>query len=220
MNKKLIVALDFDSAESALKFLENLDPQKCLVKVGLELFISEGWKILDLISEKGFEIFLDLKLHDIPNTVANSVKKIANFNVALTTIHLNGGKDMIEAASLEKGSIKILGVSILTSISKNEIFEITNTEFDAYFNNLISIASNTNIDGIVCSPNELDKLKNFNKLKVVPGIRNDISNDDQKRVMTPKEAIDLGTDYLVIGRPITKSSDIKKSLSEIYESIM
>ena len=85
MNKKLIVALDFDSAELALNFLENLDPQKCLVKVGLELFISEGWKVLDLISEKGFEIFLDLKLNDIPNTVANSVRKISNFNVALTT---------------------------------------------------------------------------------------------------------------------------------------
>ena len=131
MNKKLIVALDFDNAELALKFLENLDPRKCLVKVGLELFISEGWKVLDLISERGFEIFLDLKLHDIPNTVANSVRKISNFNVALTTIHLNGGKDMIEAASSEKGSIKILGVSILTSLSENDIFEITHTEFDA-----------------------------------------------------------------------------------------
>ena len=104
MKKKLIVALDFESSELALNFLENLDPKKCLVKVGLELFISEGWKILDLISEKGFEIFLDLKLNDIPNTVANSVRKISNFNVALTTIHLNGGKDMIEAASLEKFS--------------------------------------------------------------------------------------------------------------------
>ena len=212
MNKKLIVALDFDSAELALNFLENLDPQKCLVKVGLELFISEGWKILDLISEKGFEIFLDLKLHDIPNTVANSVRKISNFNVALTTIHLNGGKDMIEAASLEKGNIKILGVSILTSLSENDIFEITNTEFDTYFNNLISIASNTNIDGVVCSPNELIKLKNFKKLKVVPGIRNDISNDDQKRVMSSIEAYQKGADFIVVGRPITKSEDPRKAL--------
>ena len=212
MNKKLIVALDFDSAESALKFLENLDPKKCLVKVGLELFISEGWKILDLISEKGFEIFLDLKLNDIPNTVANSVRKISNFNIALTTIHLNGGKDMIEAASLEKGNIKILGVSILTSLSKNDIFEITNSNFDVYFNNLISIASNTNIDGVVCSPNELDKLKNFNKLKVVPGIRNDFSDDDQKRVMSSSEAYEKGADFIVVGRPIIKSEDPRKSM--------
>ena len=212
MNKKLIVALDFDSAELALKFLENLDPEKCLVKVGLELFISEGWKILDLISEKGFEIFLDLKLHDIPNTVAKSVRMISNFNVALTTIHLNGGKDMIEAATLEKGNIKILGVSILTSLSKNDIFKITHTEFDIYFNNLISIASNTNIDGVVCSPNELDKLKNFNKLKVVPGIRNDILNDDQKRIMSSMEAYQEGADFIVVGRPITKSDDPRRAM--------
>ncbi len=212
MNGRLIVALDFDSAESTLKFLENLDPKKCLVKVGLELFISEGWKILDLISDRGFEIFLDLKLNDIPNTVANSVRKISNFNVALTTIHLNGGKDMIEAASSEKGNIKILGVSILTSLSKNDIFEITHTEFDTYFNNLISIASQTNIDGVVCSPNELEKLKNFNKLKVVPGIRNDISDDDQKRVMSSLEAYEKGADFIVVGRPITQSADPRKAL--------
>ena len=213
MKKKLIVALDFDSAELALNFLENLDPQKCLVKVGLELFISEGWKVLDLISEKGFEIFLDLKMHDIPNTVAKSVRKISNFNVALTTIHLNGGKEMIEAASSEKkGNIKILGVSILTSLSKTDILEITDTKFDTYFKNLISIASNTNIDGVVCSPNELEKLKNFNKLKVVPGIRNDISDDDQKRVMSSIDAYQKGADFIVVGRPITKSDDPRKAL--------
>ena len=212
MNKKLIVALDFDNADKALYFLNNLDPNKCLVKVGLELFISEGWKILDLISERGFEIFLDLKLHDIPNTVAKSIKKISNFNVALTTVHLSGGISMLEAASSEKGNIKILGVSILTSLSQNEIFEITDTNFDVYFNNLISIASSTNVDGVVCSPNELDRLKDFNKLKVVPGIRNDISDDDQKRVMTSSEAYHKGADFIVVGRPITKSEDPKKAL--------
>ena len=212
MNKKLIVALDFDNADKALNFLNNLDPNKCLVKVGLELFISEGWKILDLISDRGFEIFLDLKLHDIPNTVAKSIKKISNFNVALTTVHLNGGMSMLEAASSEKANIKILGVSILTSLSKEEIFEITDTNFDVYFNNLISIASSSNVDGVVCSPNELDRLKDFNKLKVVPGIRNDVSNDDQKRVMTSTEAYQKGADFIVVGRPITKSEDPKKAL--------
>ena len=212
MNKKLIVALDFDNADKALNFLNNLDPNKCLVKVGLELFISEGWKILDLISDRGFEIFLDLKLHDIPNTVAKSIKKISNFNVALTTVHLNGGMSMLEAASSEKTNIKILGVSILTSLSKEEIFEITDTNFDVYFNNLISIASSSNVDGVVCSPNELDRLKDFNKLKVVPGIRNNISDDDQKRVMTSSEAYKKGADFIVVGRPITKSEDPKKTL--------
>ena len=212
MNKKLIVALDFDNADKALNFLNNLDPNKCFVKVGLELFISEGWKILDLISDRGFEIFLDLKLHDIPNTVAKSMKKISNFNVTLTTVHLSGGMRMLEAASSEKGNIKILGVSILTSLSKEEIFEITDTNFDVYFNNLISIASSSNVDGVVCSPNELDRLKDFNKLKVVPGIRNNISDDDQKRVMTSSEAYKKGADFIVVGRPITKSEDPKKTL--------
>ena len=212
MNKKLIVALDFDNADRALNFLNNLDPNKCLVKVGLELFISEGWKILELISERGFEIFLDLKLHDIPNTVAKSIKKISNFNVSLTTVHLSGGMNMLEAASSEKANIKILGVSILTSLSKEEIFEITDTNFDVYFNNLISIASSSNVDGVVCSPNELDRLKDFNKLKVVPGIRNNISDDDQKRVMTSSEAYKRGADFIVVGRPITKSEDPKKTL--------
>ena len=212
MNKKLIVALDFNNAEMVLNFLGKLDSKKCLVKVGLELFISEGWKILDLISNKGFEIFLDLKLHDIPNTVANSVRKISDFNVALTTVHLNGGTDMLEAASSESGNVKVLGVSILTSLSKNDVFKITSTNFDIYFNNLISIASNTNIDGVVCSPYELQKLKNFNKLKIVPGIRNDISNDDQKRVMSSNEAYRQGADFIVVGRPITKSENPRKAM--------
>ena len=166
MNKRLIIALDFDNTRSTLDFLEHVDPEKCMVKVGLELFISEGWKILDLISEKGFEIFLDLKLHDIPNTVAGAIRKISNFNVSLTTIHLNGGKEMIKAADEVKGDVKILGVSILTSLSREDILEITSSEFDIYFDKLISVAKNTNIDGIVCSPNELNKLRALTSLKL------------------------------------------------------
>ena len=119
---------------------------------------------------------------------------------------------MLKAASAEKGNIKILGVSILTSLSQKEIFEITDTNFDVYFNNLISIASSTNVDGVVCSPNELDRLKDFNKLKVVPGIRNDISNDDQKRVMSSIEAYEKGANFIVVGRPITKSEDPRKAV--------
>ena len=212
MNKRLIIALDFDNTRSTLDFLEQVDPYKCMVKVGLELFISEGWKILDLISGKGFEIFLDLKLHDIPNTVAAAIRKISNFNVSLTTIHLNGGKEMIKAADEVKGDVKILGVSILTSLSREDILEITSSEFDIYFDKLISVAKNTNIDGIVCSPNELNKLRDFNKLKVVPGIRNSISDDDQKRIMSSNDAYQNGADFIVVGRPITLSKDPAKAL--------
>ncbi len=212
MNKRLIVALDFNNAKSTLDFLENIDPDKCMVKVGLELFISEGWKILDLISEKGFEIFLDLKLHDIPNTVAGAIRKISNFNISLTTIHLNGGKEMVKAADEFKGDVKILGVSILTSLSRKDILEITSSEFDIYFDKLISVAKNTNIDGVVCSPSELNKLKDFSKLKVVPGIRNSISDDDQKRIMSSNDAYQNGADFIVVGRPITLSKDPAKAL--------
>lgn len=181
MKKRLIVALDFNNSKSTLDFLERVDPNMCLVKVGLELFISEGWSILELISNKGFEIFLDLKLHDIPNTVHKAVKSISRFNVSLTTIHLSGGEEMIAAANSAKGEIDILGVTILTSLSRKDVFEITSSEFNNYFDNLISIANNSDVDGIVCSPNELETLQNFKKLKVVPGIRNSLS--DRKSVV-------------------------------------
>ena len=212
MSKTIIVAVDETQLRNFQNVVDSLDSDLCMIKIGSVSFNAFGHQAISYASNKGFKIFLDLKLHDIPNTVANSVRKISNFNVALTTIHLNGGKEMIEAASLEKGNIEILGVSILTSLSKNDIFEITHTEFDNYFNNLISIATNTNVDGVVCSPNELDKLKNFNKLKVVPGIRNDISDDDQKRVMSSIEAYQKGADFIVVGRHITRSEDPRKAL--------
>jgi len=151
-------------------------------------------------------------LHDIPNTVAGAIRKISNFNFSLTTIHLNGGKEMIKAADEVKGDVKILGVSILTSLSREDILEITSSEFDIYFDKLISVAKNTNIDGIVCSPNELNKLSDFNKLKVVPGIRNSISDDDQKRIMSSNDAYQNGADFIVVGRPITLSKDPAKAL--------
>tara|TARA_B100001093_G_scaffold147760_1_gene140472 strand:- start:1157 stop:1807 length:651 start_codon:yes stop_codon:yes gene_type:complete len=212
MKKRLIVALDFDNSKSTLDFLEKLDPNLCLVKVGLELFISEGWSILDSISNRGFEIFLDLKLHDIPNTVHKAVKKISRFNVSLTTIHLCGGEEMIAAANNAKGDIDILGVTILTSLSEKDVLEITSSDFNNYFDNLISIANNSDVNGIVCSPNELDVLQNFKKLKVVPGIRNFLSNDDQKRVMTSGEAYEKGADFIVVGRPITLADDPTKAI--------
>ncbi len=212
MKKRLIVALDFNSSKATLDFLEKLDPNVCLVKVGLELFISEGWSILDSISSRGFEIFLDLKLHDIPNTVHKAVKNISRFNVSLTTIHLSGGEEMIAAANSAKGEIDILGVTILTSLSRKDIFEITSSDFNNYFDNLISIANNSDVNGIVCSPNELDELQNFKKLKVVPGIRNSLSNDDQKRVMTSDEAYKKGADFIVVGRPITLADDPNKAI--------
>ena len=213
-NKRLIIALDFKNIEEMSHFISNLDPQKCIVKVGLQLFISEGPKVLDFLSQSGFEIFLDLKLHDIPNTVRKSVEEISQYNVKLTTIHLQGGRDMIQAANEAKGNTKILGVSLLTSLDNSDTRELYNNDFKKQFNNLINLATKTKVDGIVCSPQELELIKDSSFIKVVPGIRNQKLSDDQKRVMTSSEAYSNGADYIVVGRPIIKANHIKKAIKD------
>ena len=213
-NKRLIIALDFKNIDEMSHFISNLDPQKCIVKVGLQLFISEGPKVLDFLSQRGFEIFLDLKLHDIPNTVRKSVEEISQLNVKLTTIHLQGGRDMIQAANEAKGRTKILGVSLLTSLDDSDTRELYNNDFNKQFDNLINFAMETKIDGIVCSSQELELIKDSSLIKVVPGIRNQHSSDDQKRVMASGEAYSNGADYIVVGRPITQAKDIEKAIKD------
>ena len=213
-NKRLIIALDFKNIDEMSRFISNLDPQKCIVKVGLQLFISEGPKVLDFLSQSGFEIFLDLKLHDIPNTVRKSVEEISQYNVKLTTIHLQGGRDMIRAANEVKGNTKILGVSLLTSLDDSDTRELYNNDFKKQFDNLINLAMETKIDGIVCSSQELELIENPSLIKVVPGIRNQDSSDDQKRVMTSSEAYSNGADYIVVGRPITQAKHVKEAIKD------
>ena len=213
-NKRLIIALDFKSIDEMSNFISNLDPQKCIIKVGLQLFISEGPKVLEFLSQRGFEIFLDLKLHDIPNTVKKSVEEISQFNVKLTTIHLQGGRDMIQAANEAKGDTKILGVSLLTSLDEIDTRELYNNNFKKQFDNLINLAMEMNIDGIVCSSHELELIKDPSLIKVVPGIRNRDTLDDQKRVMTSGEAYSKGADYIVVGRPITQAKDIEEAIKD------
>ena len=213
-NKRLIIALDFKNIDEMSHFISNLDPQKCIVKVGLQLFISEGPKVLEFLSQRGFEIFLDLKLHDIPNTVRKSVEQISQYNVKLTTIHLQGGRDMIQAANEAKGRTKILGVSLLTSLDDSDTRELYNNDFKKQFNNLINLALETKIDGIVCSSQELELIKDSSLIKVVPGIRNQESPDDQKRVMTSSEAYSNGANYIVVGRPITQAKYIEEAIKD------
>ena len=213
-NKRLIIALDFKNIVEMSHFISSLDPQKCIVKVGLQLFISEGPKVLDFLSQRGFEIFLDLKLHDIPNTVRKSVEEISQYNVKLTTIHLQGGRDMIQAANQVKGDTKILGVSLLTSLVDSDTRELYNNDFEKQFNNLINLATETKVDGIVCSSQELELISDPSLIKVVPGIRNQESSDDQKRVMTSSEAYSNGADYIVVGRPITQAKYIEEAVKD------
>ena len=213
-NKRLIIALDFKNIDEMSHFISNLDPQKCIVKVGLQLFISEGPKVLDFLSQSGFEIFLDLKLHDIPNTVRKSVEEISQYNVKFTTIHLQGGRDMILAANEVKGNTKILGVSLLTSLDNSDTRELYNNNFNKQFDNLINLAMETKIDGIVCSSQELELIEYSSLIKVVPGIRNQDSTDDQKRVMTSSEAYSNGADYIVVGRPITQAKHVEEAIKD------
>ena len=213
-SKRLIVALDFKNFDEMSEFVARLDPNSCVVKVGLQLFISEGNKVLDFLSSKGFEIFLDLKLHDIPNTVNKAIVEIAQFNVLMTTIHLQGGMEMINAANQAKGNTKILGVSLLTSLDESDTQMLYNNNFNSQFNNLINVAEKSEVDGIVCSSKELSLLSESNLIKVVPGIRNLNLLDDQKRVMTSKEAYENGANFIVVGRPITQSKNIEEAIIE------
>ena len=210
--KKLIIALDFASLDDVKKIVDYIDPEQFMVKIGLQLYLAEGKKVLDYLSEKGFKIFLDLKLHDIPNTVNKAVKEISNFNVAMTTIHLQGGKNMIEAALESSSKVKIIGVSVLTSLNDRDMEEIHGSNLDTQFNRAVRLAETTEIDGIVCSPQELCQTKKLNKIKVVPGIRNEVLGDDQKRIMSSAEAYKNGADFIVVGRPITQAENIDQAI--------
>ena len=218
----IIVAIDEISFIKASEILNNLDPRKCMVKIGSVSFNSIGQEIIYYAAEKGFDIFLDLKLHDIPNTVRKSIEGLKSLPVKMLTIHISGGKDMMKAAidAVTGTDIKIFGVTALTSLSNadtNEIFQRTTLE---QVNAMLDLAESAGIDGVVCSPHELELIsKRESLLSITPGIRLKNSNDDQKRVMTPKEAIDLGADYLVIGRPITQSDDMLGTLEDIFNKI-
>ena len=218
----IIVAIDENNLKKASDILDNLDPGQCMVKIGSIAFNSIGADIIFYAADKGFEIFLDLKFHDIPNTVKKSIEGLTSLPINMLTIHTSGGRDMMMAAmeAVSGTEIKIFGVTTLTSLSNddtNEIFQRTSSE---QVNVMLDLAEEAGIDGVVCSPHELELVsKRETLLSITPGIRLKDSNDDQKRVMTPKEAIDLGADYLVIGRPITTSNEISKSLEEIYLSI-
>ena len=213
-HKRLIVALDFKNFDEMSKFAEKLDPNKCIVKVGLQLFISDGLRVLDYLSDKGFDIFLDLKLHDIPNTVMKAIEQITKFNVLMTTIHLQGGLEMIKAAIEVKKQTKLIGVSLLTSLDTTDTELMYGNQLHDQFIKLLKVAEQSEIDGIVCSPKELQSITTNKLIKVVPGIRNSKLADDQKRVMTAKEAYENGADYIVVGRPITLSENIENTVDE------
>ena len=218
----IIVAVDETNLKKALERIDNLDPKKCMLKIGSVSFNSIGKEIIYSAAEKNFDIFLDLKLHDIPNTVKKSIEGISELPISMLTIHTSGGVDMMRAAmeAVSGTKIKVFGVTILTSLNDNDANEIFRRVTFDQVEKMLDLAELAGIDGVVCSPHELELVKKRRSLlSITPGIRIDSLNDDQKRTMSPKEAIDLGANYLVIGRPITASENIGKSLEEIYLSI-
>ena len=228
---KTIVALDFPSEEEALYFLENFD-QAINVKVGMELFYSAGPQIIEKIKEKGHDIFLDLKLHDIPNTVKSAMKNLAKLNVDIINLHCAGGKEIMKAAieGLEEGKIGdkrplCIGVTQLTSTSKeimNNDLLIEGEVLDAVLH-YAKNAKESGLDGVVCSVHESRKIHEVcgeDFLTVTPGIRlTDDSKDDQKRVATPKLALEQGSSYIVVGRSIIKAENPYDTYYEIEEII-
>ncbi|EDP74042.1 orotidine-5'-phosphate decarboxylase [Hydrogenivirga sp. 128-5-R1-1] len=225
--KKLGIALDFTDIEDAEQFLYSIEDKDIVIKIGYSLFIKYGKDITDFVKSKGFELFLDLKLHDIPNTVYNGVKGAIYSGADYLTIHTLGGKEMLQKAVEAKGSssLKLLGVTILTSHDERYLDYIGCSKYSIkdLTLNLAKTALETGIDGIVSSVDEVSFLKeNIEKefIAVTPGIRlEDDSKDDQKRVATPKKAVEKGANILIVGRPIIKAKNPNEKIKKIKESM-
>jgi orotidine-5'-phosphate decarboxylase len=227
-NKRVIVPLDFPDAEAALALAARLDPKLCRVKVGKELFVAAGPAVVARLQERGFEVFLDLKFHDIPNTVAGACRAAARLGVWMMNVHASGGEAMLRAAREAIEGVSrpplLIAVTILTSLAESDLARI------GYAGSLLEnverlarLARACGLDGVVCSAQEapaLRKAAGDGFVLVTPGIRLESERkDDQARVVTPREAVRLGADYLVIGRPITQASDPAATLESIRESL-
>ncbi len=225
---RVIVALDFPTADAAIALVDRLDPSLCRLKVGKELFTRAGPALVERLVGKGFDLFLDLKFHDIPNTVAAACAAAADLGVWMVNVHASGGRRMMEAAreGLARASHRplLIGVTILTSLGMEDLAEIgyPGTPEENVLR-LAKLAQGAGLDGIVCSPKELAAVRaelGRDFLTVTPGVRPEwAAAGDQKRVMTPAEAIAAGSDYLVVGRPITAAADPIDRLRAIRDEI-
>ncbi len=218
---KLCVALDISYSE-AVKLLETLRGYPLIFKVGIKLLLQAGREIIDLIKKKEGEVFLDLKLHDIPNTVKLAVEEARDMGVDFLTVHTLGGEEMLHYAVSSKGSLKLLGVTLLTSHGK-EYLNFLKASFGSVEEAVLYLANKAKergLDGVVCSAWEARQIKDeTGLLTVVPGIRYSASWEDQKRVCTPSEAVARGADILVMGRDIYTSSDPRKVVEDVLRQI-
>ncbi|ADL55178.1 orotidine-5'-phosphate decarboxylase [Gallionella capsiferriformans] len=225
---KIIVALDYPGAAPALALAHRLSPELCRLKVGKELFTATGPALLEKLMKSGFEIFLDLKFHDIPNTTAQACKAAASLGVWMINVHALGGRKMLEAAQLAVSTCaqppKLIAVTLLTSMNQQDISDLgINATPGEMVLRLAKLAQDSGLDGVVCSAMETALLRRHCGSKfslVTPGIRPlEASLDDQSRVMTPEEALMAGSSYLVIGRPITRAVDPLQALLDINSQI-
>ena len=225
----VIVALDYDDANSALAFVDRIDPRSCRLKVGKEMFTFNGPQFVKSLHERGFDVFLDLKFHDIPNTVARAVAASAEMGVWMVNVHASGGARMMEAArnalsTYGKDAPLLTAVTVLTSMDESDLIGVgINATPAEHAERLALLTKQCGLDGVVCSAHEAVRLKELcgNNFKLVtPGIR-PIGSDigDQRRIMTPQDAVKAGVDYMVIGRPITRSDDPTLTLQQINQSI-
>ncbi|MCF6094768.1 orotidine-5'-phosphate decarboxylase [Microaerobacter geothermalis] len=229
---QIIVALDFPSYQEAINLAESLSGKVHYMKVGMQLFYSTGPRIIEKLKELGFRIFLDLKVHDIPNTAKGAIQSMANLGVDMVNVHVSGGKGMMEAAreGLEKANVSVkpllIGVTQLTSTSQS----VLNHEIgipgsvEKTVERYAILAKEAGLDGVVSSPLEVKRVKQVcssSFLTVTPGIRlPEGDKGDQHRITTPEEAFALGTDYIVIGRPVTRAADPAKAFEEIVVRCM
>jgi orotidine-5'-phosphate decarboxylase len=227
-HSRIIVSLDFNTAEQALELVAKLHPDLCRLKVGKELFTKAGPVLVEKLIEKGFDVFLDLKFHDIPTTVAKACAVAADLGVWMVNVHASGGYEMMSLAreEIEKKPHHplLIAVTILTSMNQKALTELgIQCSVEEQVMRLAQLASDAGLDGVVCSAHEVKMLRDNlgEEFKLVtPGIRpGGANNDDQKRVMTPAQAINAGSEYLVIGRPITQAADPGQALEDICEEI-
>ena len=228
IDPKIIVALDYPESKPALELVSRLQPSLCRLKIGKELFTAAGPRIVEQCMQRGFEVFLDLKFHDIPNTTAQACKAAASLGVWMVNVHALGGRKMLEAAreavATSMRPPKLIAVTVLTSMAQEDLagIGIADTPSNMVLR-LAKLAQDCGLDGVVCSAQEATLLRlqcGSSFCFVTPGIRPaDSAADDQSRIMTPRAALQNGASYLVIGRPITKAADPLLALQNISKEI-
>ena len=223
-NPRIIIACDFNNKQELISFLDKFDANEVLfLKLGMQIIYKEGFSLIDEMKARGHKIFLDLKVHDIPVTVANAINSVKHHDVELFTLHSLGGKDMMKAsAEAIKGyNTKLLAVTILTSMSQNDINDLNiSVPVEQEVKALMDLTKESGVHGVVCSGHEAHLAKERGLISIVPGIRlEEGSHHDQKRVMTPERAIENGATHIVMGRAITQAAEPAKVYAQVKERI-